>query len=132
MCFISLYSVLNTLSEYPYFHISKNITSYTFLLVLNIKSLQCILKSFGNSWGNSYTKVVILAIRLCLLMTNWTSTKTNFQNIMTRTVWKFSFALYIFSNHSGFWKKLLIWLRKVSSIKKLAESKVQSFLKWNS
>ena len=30
MCFISMYSVLNTLSEYAYFYISKNITSYTF------------------------------------------------------------------------------------------------------
>ena len=29
-----MYSVLNTLSEYTYFHISKSITSYAFLLVL--------------------------------------------------------------------------------------------------
>ena len=28
--FISVYSVLNTLSEYTYFYKSKNITSYTF------------------------------------------------------------------------------------------------------
>ena len=40
-----MYSVLNTLSEYTYFYISKNITSYTFLLVFKIaESLQCILK----------------------------------------------------------------------------------------
>ena len=46
LCFISMYSVLNTLSEYTYFYISKNITSYTFLLVLKIvESLQCILKN---------------------------------------------------------------------------------------
>ena len=45
MCFISVYSVLNTLSEYTYFYISKNITSYTFLLVFKIvESRQCILK----------------------------------------------------------------------------------------
>ena len=31
-----MYSVLNTLSEYAYFYISKNITSYTFLLVSKI------------------------------------------------------------------------------------------------
>ena len=44
ICFISMYSVLNTLSEYTYFYISKNMTSYTFLLVLKIvESLQCIL-----------------------------------------------------------------------------------------
>ena len=34
--FISMYSVLNTLSLYTYFHISKRITSYTFLLVVKI------------------------------------------------------------------------------------------------
>ena len=38
-------SVLNTISEYTYFYISKNITSYTFLLVFKIvESLKCILK----------------------------------------------------------------------------------------
>ena len=43
---LSLYSVLNTLTEYTYFYISKNIISYTFLLVFKIvESLQCILKS---------------------------------------------------------------------------------------
>ena len=43
--FISMYSVLNTLSEYTYFYISKNITLYLFLLVFKIvESLQCILK----------------------------------------------------------------------------------------
>ena len=31
LCFISMYSVFNTLSEYTYFYISKNITSYTFV-----------------------------------------------------------------------------------------------------
>ena len=41
-----MYSVLNTLSEYTYFCISKNITSYTFLLVFKIvESLQCIFKN---------------------------------------------------------------------------------------
>ena len=34
LCFISMYRVLNTLSEYSYFDISKNITSYTFRLFL--------------------------------------------------------------------------------------------------
>ena len=37
---------LNTISEYRYFYISKNMTLYTFLLVFKIaKSLQCIVKS---------------------------------------------------------------------------------------
>ena len=30
-CFMWMYSVLNTLSEYTYFYISKNIPSYTFV-----------------------------------------------------------------------------------------------------
>ena len=39
-----MYSVLTTLSEYTYFYISKNITSYTSLLVFKIvEFLQCIL-----------------------------------------------------------------------------------------
>ena len=50
-------SVLNTLSEYTYFHISKNITSYTFLLVLKIvESLHCILKNKYNF--TSYQKTL--------------------------------------------------------------------------
>ena len=49
MCFISMYSVLNTLSEWTNFYISKNITSYTFLLVFKIvKSFQSNLKSRKN------------------------------------------------------------------------------------
>ena len=40
-----MYSVLDTLSEYTYFYILKNITSYTFLLVFKIvESPQCILE----------------------------------------------------------------------------------------
>ena len=40
-------SVLNTLSEYAYFYISKGVTSHTFLLVFKvIESLQCILNTY--------------------------------------------------------------------------------------
>ena len=43
-----MYSVLNTLTEYTYFYISKNITSYTLLLVFKIVvGLQCILNSIS-------------------------------------------------------------------------------------
>ena len=39
-----MYSVANALSEYKYFYFSKNIPSYTFLLVFKmVESLQCIL-----------------------------------------------------------------------------------------
>ena len=47
LCFISTYSVLNKLSEYTYFHISKNITSYTFVAKI-VESLPCILKAIAN------------------------------------------------------------------------------------
>ena len=47
---------MNTLSEYIYFYISENITSYTFLLVFKIvESLQCILnKTSINKNQSSY------------------------------------------------------------------------------
>ena len=58
-----MYSVLNTLSEYTYFYISKNNTSYTFLLVSKIvESFQCILKYlnyhqlFVLTFGNDFKK----------------------------------------------------------------------------
>ena len=43
LCFISMYSVLNTLSEYTYFYISKAITSYTlFTCFKTVENVQCI------------------------------------------------------------------------------------------
>ena len=53
--FISMHRVLNTLSECTYFYISKNINSYTFLLVFKIiESLHCMLRSYYLilSWWN--------------------------------------------------------------------------------
>ena len=45
MCFISVLGVLNALSEYTYFCISRHITSYAFLLVfIIVESLQYILR----------------------------------------------------------------------------------------
>ena len=46
---MSMYSVLNTLSEYTYIYISKNISSYTFWLIFKIvESLQCILNAINS------------------------------------------------------------------------------------
>ena len=43
LCFISMYSILNTISKYTYFYVLR-ITSYTFLLAFKLgKSLQSIL-----------------------------------------------------------------------------------------
>ena len=46
---MSMYSVLNTLSEYTYIYISKNISSYIFWLIFKIvESLQCILNAINS------------------------------------------------------------------------------------
>ena len=45
-----MYGVLNTLSDYTYFYISKKITSYNFVLVFKIvESLECILNIMTRS-----------------------------------------------------------------------------------
>ena len=46
LCFISVYNVLNTLSEYTYFNISKNIHTLLLLVSKIMKSLQCIPKVY--------------------------------------------------------------------------------------
>ena len=50
LCFVTMYTVLNTLSEHTYFYISKNIFSYTFFACIKIvENLQCILKCSNKS-----------------------------------------------------------------------------------
>ena len=44
ICFVPMYSVLNKLSEYIYFYIWRNITSFFFVACLIVKNLHCILK----------------------------------------------------------------------------------------
>ena len=54
-----MYSVLNTFSEYRYFYMSKNITSYTFLLVFKIfESLPYILNESLVAFQNEVMKVI--------------------------------------------------------------------------
>ena len=51
ICFILMYKVLNTLSEYTYFYISKNITLYNFIASnFTVESLQCIHKVAMSTW----------------------------------------------------------------------------------
>ena len=79
-----MYSVLNTLSEYTCLYISKNITSYTVLLVFKIvKCLQCILKFVVII----FYKVIFKKIWKELLNTSKT-TKIDFflSNICTYTI----------------------------------------------
>ena len=52
-----MYRELNKFSEYIYFYISENISSYVFLLVFEIvKILQCIFKYAPNIFLNTITK----------------------------------------------------------------------------
>ena len=55
---------MNTLSDYIYFYISKNITSYTFLLVfIIVESLQCILNKRVNTEAAAHRcSMVVLKI----------------------------------------------------------------------
>ena len=54
--------LLNTLSEYTYFYISRNNTSYTFLLVFKIvESLQCIL-NLNKAHGHEKISIHMLKI----------------------------------------------------------------------
>ena len=52
---MSMYSVMNILSEYTYFYASKSITLYTFLLVFKIvKNFQSVFKNtylLGHLWA---------------------------------------------------------------------------------
>ena len=46
-----MYSVLNTLSEYPYFYISKKLLNTLLLLVFKVvETLQCILNLLVYKW----------------------------------------------------------------------------------
>ena len=48
----TMYSVLNALSEYTYFYISKNITSYTYCLFLKLtKAFSVSLSHFNLTWS---------------------------------------------------------------------------------
>ena len=62
-----MYIVSNTLSEYTYFYISKNITSCTFLYVFKIfESLQCILKCDVLTKHRCTTVWTLFWIHFCL------------------------------------------------------------------
>ena len=71
LCFILINSVLNKLSEYIYFYISKTITLYTFVTYFKIvENLQCILKLLFLylNWLSIWSKLgsVIFKLNKCL------------------------------------------------------------------
>ena len=85
MCFISICSVLNKLSEYIYsIFIPKNITPYALLVVLKIvESLQCILNQAGMSL-EKYEDFLELPVRQSVSNT----IKFNFPTSDMCIVWK--------------------------------------------
>ena len=69
-----------------------SIQTFDFFTFPNFLSL----KSFENSWGNLYSKIFILAIKLLIYC----------EKCEQDCLKKIYFALYILSNGSSFWKKL--------------------------
>ena len=85
------------------------------------------LKVFGNLWGNSYTKFVILDIKFrSLWQIGPLQRAVKFQDIMTRIFCKFFFSSLHFQWWFKFLEKNSFWLKKVNSTKKLSVSKIES------
>ena len=65
------------------------------------------LKSFNNSWANSYTKFVILYIKVRFTYGKLDLYRyiVKFQNTLAKIAWKFFFCLCTFNHDSDFWKK---------------------------
>ena len=99
MCFISMYSVLNVLSEYTYFYISKSITPYTFLLVFKIvERLQCILKFKGSFLSED---IWISVLTFLVMFENDLIRKQRLISIfMTSKTWKQITVIHILPNVS--------------------------------
>ena len=72
MCFSSMYSVSNTLSEHIYFYMSKNITSTLFWLVIKIvENLQCTLKDKINFYLTLHSLFLVQVIGFPLIYTHF-------------------------------------------------------------
>ena len=75
-----MYGVMNTLSAYTYFYISKNITLYNPLLVFNVvKAFSVLLNSISRFISNLGILIEILALNYCFL--NFTTKSLLEQNI---------------------------------------------------
>ena len=61
---VSSQCILNTLSEYTYFCITKNFTSYTFLLLFNLKSSKAFSVSLKLNWMRSLCEGYSLDVRV--------------------------------------------------------------------
>ena len=70
LCFISMYSVLNTHSEYTYFYISKkHFFKHFCCLFLIVESLQCILNSHFEKEKLYFS--LIFSFHYCLVKEDW-------------------------------------------------------------
>ena len=85
---------------------------------------------FDNLWGSSYYKFPILHITFCFICgeSDLCQNTVKLQNIITKIFWKFSFCSLHFQWWFRFLEKMLIWLKKVSTVKKLPICNCESSL----
>ena len=86
------------------------------------------LKWFGNWWGNSCTKFVMLDVkyRCTCGESDLSEIIQKCQNILARIVWKTCFTLYTSNDDTTFWKKYQFWLENVSSFRKQQIDQIES------
>ena len=91
------------------------------------------LKSFRNSRSNWCAGFGLPDVKYCFTsgVSDLSKVIENCQNIRTRIVWKFSFALYSCNDDSIFSKTHQFWIKNVSLSRMPLISKVESFLKLN-
>ena len=58
-CFISVYSVLNNFSEYPYFNVSKNLDTLPYLFLKSSETFSVSLKPHRQVWDNFWQLQVL-------------------------------------------------------------------------
>ena len=75
-------------------------------LIMSINPQILIPRFFSNSWGNSYTKFIVIDIKFGFACSesNLHENNVNCQNILSPIVWKLSFAFYHFNKDSNFCK----------------------------
>ena len=87
------------------------------------------LKTFGNSWRNSYTKFTIsdVTFRFTCGQSGLYLNIAKLPNIMTMFVWKFFCCSLHFQQWFQFLEKTFIWFKKGNSLKKPTMSDGRSF-----
>ena len=100
--------VLTTIAKHWFLGERLDFVSIQFwhFLIVSINPQILIFKLFSNSWGNSYTKFIVIDIkfRFACSESNLHEDNVNCQNILSPIVGKLSFAFYHFNKDSNFRK----------------------------